>query len=243
MPSTAPTKFESPVASATPMLEWKSGAYSHPGEEKYDESQLIGSVMEMMLEKGIGLAALKKFFRDGSQHQQAHAPAEEIGGTSSINGSSTPPLSPQHENHEPRSQPQNSPGVQRRNSAFVSTQSMPGSGPSDPIQQVPAAKTWPLNNDPTSDLFEAIEEGDIATIKKELENGIDLDILDEFGRTPLWRAVEIGKLSVIQLLLDNGADFEAQNLRKQNILDWALKKGKQDIVNMVIAIMDAKSKT
>jgi hypothetical protein len=88
--------------------------------------------------------------------------------------------------------------------------------------------------------FDAVEKGDIATIKREIKNGTKLEITDEFGRTPLWLAVGIGKRSVIQLLLENGADVEAKNLRGQNILDWALNKGKQDIVNMVIAIGDAE---
>ncbi|KAM0465683.1 hypothetical protein ACHAPV_001740 [Trichoderma viride] len=93
---------------------------------------------------------------------------------------------------------------------------------------------------PTAEsLFEAIENKDMATIRKALENEVDLETTDEFGRTLLWRAVECDQVSVIQLLLDNGADIEAKNIHGQNILDWALKKGREDIVERVLARLDS----
>lgn len=52
----------------------------------------------------------------------------------------------------------------------------------------------------------AIDAGDIATIKRLLQSGTDLETTDEFGRTPLWRAVEVDQRSVIQLLLENGCE-------------------------------------
>ncbi|EHK43341.1 hypothetical protein TRIATDRAFT_285954 [Trichoderma atroviride IMI 206040] len=51
-------------------------------------------------------------------------------------------------------------------------------------------KTYPLTKFPGYDFFEAIDKGDIPTIERLLENGADLEVADEFGRTPLWRAPE-----------------------------------------------------
>ncbi|UKZ60138.1 uncharacterized protein TrAtP1_001422 [Trichoderma atroviride] len=101
-------------------------------------------------------------------------------------------------------------------------------------------KTYPLTKFPGYDFFEAIDKGDIPTIERLLKNGADLEVADEFGRTPLWRAVSIGERSVIQLLLVNGANLEAKNLHKQNILNWAKSKSKPDIVDMIVAAMDAR---
>lgn len=132
-------------------------------------------------------------------------------------------------------QPEDVTRVRRTNSDLLSTQ--PSFNPSM-IKKEDRVSTFP-NTDPAV-FFDAIEKGDIATIKREVKNGTKLEIFDEFGRTPLWRAVDIGERSVIQFLLENGANVEAKNFRGQNILDWALNKGKQDIVNMVIAIGDAE---
>lgn len=154
----------------------------------------------------------------------------------------TPPQSPKLENHEKQPHPDDGPSLPRRNTDFGSTQPLLSGDVSAPltILQKKRSNTFP-NTDPAV-FFDAIEEGDITTIKRELKNGTNVEIIDEFGRTPLWRAVEIGNRHVIQLLLDNDANVEAKNLRGGNILDWALKKGKEDIVNMVLAKMDAKVK-
>ncbi|KAL7921155.1 hypothetical protein ACQKWADRAFT_327934 [Trichoderma austrokoningii] len=81
--------------------------------------------------------------------------------------------------------------------------------------------------------FEAIKDGDVATIKSMLASGADVEMTDEFGRTPLWRAVLLGERSLIQLFLDSGASMEAENFNRQSILDWAIDKGKSDIVEML----------
>jgi ankyrin repeat protein len=99
--------------------------------------------------------------------------------------------------------------------------------------------TFP-NTDPAV-FFGAIKARDIVTIQRELKNGTDLEITDEFGFTPLWRAVDIGEPKIIQLLLDHGANYEAKFLGHNSVLDWALDKGKENIVDMVLAKMDARS--
>lgn len=123
-------------------------------------------------------------------------------------------------------QPEHVTGVRHTNSNPISTQPLPSM-----IKKEDRVHSFP-NTDPAF-FFNAIEKGDFTTIRRELKNGTNLEITDEFGRTPLWFAVSIGKRNVIQLLLEKGANTEAKNLHGQNILAWAVGKGKTDIVEML----------
>ncbi|KAL7796732.1 hypothetical protein V8C37DRAFT_420103 [Trichoderma ceciliae] len=81
--------------------------------------------------------------------------------------------------------------------------------------------------------FSAVETGNISVINRLLENGADLEMIDEFGRTPLWCAVQIGRRDVIHILLDKGADTEAQNAYGQTILAWAVEMHRNEIIDIL----------
>ncbi|KAH6609102.1 hypothetical protein Trco_002448 [Trichoderma cornu-damae] len=81
--------------------------------------------------------------------------------------------------------------------------------------------------------FSAVKNADIPAIKRLLDNGADLEMLDRFGRTPLWCAAEMGRRDVIQLLLDEHADTEAQNAHGQTILAWAVENHRNEIIDML----------
>lgn len=207
---TAPKKFEGVATSAPRMIGWRGTAYSKFGEPQYDDNDLIRPLGE----------AFTNFLQGGSR--QAHVTKEEI----------KPPQTP------PRSPKRNNPGHPRQ-----PEDDLPHTN-SDPVPSQPSnlsdlrmiAKENRVHTFPNTDpaiFFEAIEKGDVATIKRELKNGTNLEIVDEFGRTPLWHAVLIGKRSVVQLLLEKGASIEAKNFHGQNILGWAVEKQKNDIIEML----------
>lgn len=80
----------------------------------------------------------------------------------------------------------------------------------------------------------AIETQDLVLIKRLLEDNVgNLEVINEFGITPLWYAVLLGRRDVIQFLLDAGANSEAENFRGQTVLAWAVANDKSDIIEML----------
>lgn len=226
---TAPQKFESNTAPAPLMIGGPSAnyysnpsgtAYPRLGEPQYNANDFIRPFGE----------AIANFIQGGSRRAQV---TEETS-----DPPQTPPRSPMRNNPGHPRHPEGGSSLERRNTDSGQTQPLLGGNLSDlPITGVKKKRSYTFPNTNPAALFKAIKAGDFATIQKELKNGAALEVTDEIGFTPLWRAVDIGQRNVIQLLLDGGANYEA-NFNGQNILDWALKKGEQDIVNMVLAKMD-----
>ena len=55
-------------------------------------------------------------------------------------------------------------------------------------------------------IFLAVELGDVEAVKKHLANGVDVDVKDEHGRSPLCNAVSSRDKEIVQLLINEGAD-------------------------------------
>ncbi|MCP4371746.1 MAG: ankyrin repeat domain-containing protein [Deltaproteobacteria bacterium] len=56
-------------------------------------------------------------------------------------------------------------------------------------------------------LSESIDVSDITEIKKLIEAGADVDVINKYGATPLWQASWKGHTEVVKLLLETGADI------------------------------------
>ncbi|MUG98766.1 hypothetical protein F7734_43330 [Scytonema sp. UIC 10036] len=77
-------------------------------------------------------------------------------------------------------------------------------------------------------LFDAIDSGDLETVKKILWKGVNNNqCLFNFGYTPLEYAVEKGELSIVQTMLSTGVNINAG--ATQFPLDIAVKAGRADI--------------
>lgn len=61
-------------------------------------------------------------------------------------------------------------------------------------------------------LFKACSEGNLEGIKEQLQQGININIIDEGGNTALHVAVAYRQLAAVNLLLKTGANPNAQNL-------------------------------
>lgn len=229
---TAPQEFEGTTAPAPRMIGGPSAncysnpsstAYSRLGEPQYNANDLIRPLGE----------AFANLIQGRSRRAQV---TEET---------SDPPQTP------PRSPMRNNPGHPRRPEAgsdlrytktdLDSTKSSQKSDFSESPKPLQAVKTFPRDkhssdkHSSTNDaaFFEAIETEDVASIEKKLQDGADLEMVNEFGCTPLWHAVLRDKRSVIQLLLEKGASIDAENFHGQNILAWAVSKKRTDIVEML----------
>ena len=65
---------------------------------------------------------------------------------------------------------------------------------------------------PSVDIWEAAEEGNIEAVKQHLAAGMDVDVKDKVGWTPLHDAVGQGHKEIAELLIAKGADMEAKDV-------------------------------
>jgi ankyrin repeat protein len=84
-------------------------------------------------------------------------------------------------------------------------------------------------------LFAAAEGGDLATVRRLLDQGVNVDAQDEIQMTALCYAVNNGHRDLAHLLIRKGADVD--HATPDSVLQWALRRvdrdGK-DIVEMLI---------
>ncbi|MCQ2966563.1 MAG: ankyrin repeat domain-containing protein [Alphaproteobacteria bacterium] len=68
-----------------------------------------------------------------------------------------------------------------------------------------------------------------------VENGLDINVRDQYGRTALMYALETKKSpKVIHKLLDLGADINAKNNGKITVLNYAVKYEDENIIQRII---------
>jgi hypothetical protein len=70
-------------------------------------------------------------------------------------------------------------------------------------------------------LHRAVDSGDIATLRKQLEAGDAVDVRDERDMTPLHHAAAMGRVEAAGLLLDHGADPNARAAGEMTPLHFA----------------------
>ena len=68
----------------------------------------------------------------------------------------------------------------------------------------------------------AARVGDLAGVQAELDKGVDVNVKDRFGFTPLREAAWYGHKEIAELLLDKGADVDAKDDKGRTPLDRAV---------------------
>lgn len=66
----------------------------------------------------------------------------------------------------------------------------------------------------------AISKGDVATVRKFIEYGVDVNETSN-GMTPLMVAARYNNVEIMKLLIDNGADVNAKSENGYNALKFA----------------------
>lgn len=236
---TAPEAFKGTTPPAARMIGgpstdyYSNPAYTRHGEPQYNANDFIRPLGE----------ALANLMQGGSRRAQVteetiDLPRAKVA-EETINLPETPPRSPRRANPGYPLRPEKGSSIRHTKTADSTQPSQNGnfSGLRKPLQVV---KSFPRDKrsstmDKVADaaFFEAIEAEDVATIERKLQDGADLEMVNEFGCTPLWHAILRDKPIVIQLLLEKGASIDAENFHGQNILAWAVSKNRNDIIEML----------
>jgi len=77
--------------------------------------------------------------------------------------------------------------------------------------------------------------GDANQVQVLIEEGVDLDMRDKNGNSPLHYAAGRGCHDVVKLLIDNGADIHIRNKGGKTPLHMATQKTHRDVVQLLIA--------
>src|SRR3990167_3922942 len=86
-------------------------------------------------------------------------------------------------------------------------------------------------------LFRASVSGNLVRVRELLigmSDGVDYNIVDGDGRTPLWLASERGHLEVVRELLRAGADPNIADKNNKTPLYWASCHGYLDVVKKLL---------
>jgi outer membrane protein assembly factor BamB len=90
--------------------------------------------------------------------------------------------------------------------------------------------------DQLSDQFlEAAKKGDVAELKKLLDQGVNVDSKNKYGVTALGFACSKGHLDAVQLLIERGANINAEDtFYHATPISWAVENGHNDIVKFLL---------
>jgi ankyrin repeat protein len=86
-----------------------------------------------------------------------------------------------------------------------------------------------------SRLYNAAQNGDAATVRQLVADGIPPDKRNISGETPLWKASQFGRKEVVDILLaTNAVDVNVQSTAGQTPLFWAAANGYSKVVRLLL---------
>jgi len=92
--------------------------------------------------------------------------------------------------------------------------------------------------------FRALESGDEAALRLFIEAGVDVELTNAVGWTPLMVAAFMGSERQAALLINAGANANSRDARGYGPLHWAALKGYSGVVDLLLrkrALVNAKS--
>ena len=86
-----------------------------------------------------------------------------------------------------------------------------------------------------SRLYNAAKNGDAATVRQLIDDGIPPDKRNIRGVTPLWRASQFGHKKVVEVLLATSAvDVNVRSIAGRTPLFWAAANGHSEVVRLLL---------
>ena len=82
-------------------------------------------------------------------------------------------------------------------------------------------------------MYEAASEGRLDVVRLLLKRGVDPNIQDQYGDTPLHIAAHGGHDDVVKLLLEYGADPTVKDKDGRTPLDLARAEGRHEVVSVI----------
>ncbi len=81
----------------------------------------------------------------------------------------------------------------------------------------------------------ALQRGDVEALRRLLDEGEDVNVLDRYGQTSLMKAASAGRVDVVRLLIDRGADLNRAAKYHLTALMLAVIAGHESSVAALIA--------
>lgn len=88
------------------------------------------------------------------------------------------------------------------------------------------------------DFFSAVHSGDIKSVKKYIDMGINIDLQDDKRRTALMISVYKNDIKMVNLLADNNADVNIQDQKLNSPFLYACARGLIEIVKLTYKTAD-----
>jgi ankyrin repeat protein len=89
-------------------------------------------------------------------------------------------------------------------------------------------------------LIDYVKLGNITKIQELIDQGVDLNVQDEYGYTPLIWASCYNKPDMVKLLLKAGANKDITDVDKHNALYWANYYNNLEVIDLLNKNLDGK---
>ena len=91
-----------------------------------------------------------------------------------------------------------------------------------------------MEQQPEGDILDAVQSGDIGTVKKFLDEGVPVDLTDEEGWSLLHHAAALGQVKVINLLRERGCRIDLIDNEGRTPLHYAATNGDIETIRILI---------
>ena len=91
-----------------------------------------------------------------------------------------------------------------------------------------------MNESSSDKFYDAVQEGDLETVKKIVESGVNINEKDMLGYPPLNHAVACGHKAIAEYLISKGADIHGKDKEWYTPLHMAAFWGSKDIAEILL---------